>query len=476
MIDERPIRIAVVGSGPAGFYAAGHLLKDPHGRIEVDMLERLPTPWGLVRSGVAPDHPKIKSVTRVYEKTAANPRFRYFGNVTFGAHVSREDLLAHYHAIVYATGSPSDRPLGVPGEELPGSHAATEFVGWYNGHPDHTDLEFDLLAAERAVVIGNGNVALDVARMLVLAPEELEPTDTADHALAVLAASRVCEVVILGRRGPAQAAFTNPELLELGELADADVIVDEAELERALAVADPDAEEDITCRRNVEILRGYASRPAKGHRKRIVLRFLRSPAAFLADEHGRLGAVELVLNELVPAPAGGLRAAATDERETLAAGLAFRAIGYRGVPLPGVPFDERSATIPNDAGRVLDADTGMPVPGEYVVGWIKRGPSGVIGTNKKDAQETVDAILADLTPSGNGTATAAAHAGAHVPETPDVATVEALLRSRQPELVTYSGWEAIDRRERALGEPAGRPRVKLTRIEELLQAAAAEEP
>jgi ferredoxin--NADP+ reductase len=476
MSDEPPIRIAVVGSGPAGFYAAGHLLKDPQGRIEVDMLERLPTPWGLVRSGVAPDHPKIKSVTRVYEKTAANPRFRYFGNVTFGVHVSREDLLAHYHAIVYATGSPSDRPLGIPGEELPGSHAATEFVGWYNGHPDHTDLEFDLLSAERAVVIGNGNVALDVARMLVLAPEELEPTDTADHALEVLAASRVSEVVILGRRGPAQAAFTNPELLELGELADADVIVEEAELEQALAVADPHAAEDITCRRNVEILRDYAARPAKGHRKRIVLRFLLSPAAFLADEHGRLGAVELVRNELVPAPSGGLRAAATEERETLAAGLAFRAIGYRGIPLPGVPFDERSATIPNDGGRVLDADTRAPAPGEYVVGWIKRGPSGVIGTNKKDAQETVDAMLADLAPSSNGTAAPAEHAAPHVPDTPDAGAVEALLRSRQPELVTYSGWEAIDRRERALGEPAGRPRVKLTRIEELLQAAAAEEP
>jgi ferredoxin--NADP+ reductase len=476
MTDETPIRIAVVGSGPAGFYAAGHLLKDPQGRIEVDMLERLPTPWGLVRSGVAPDHPKIKSVTRVYEKTAANPRFRYFGNVTFGEHVSREDLLAHYHAIVYATGSPSDRPLGIPGEELPGSHAATEFVGWYNGHPDHTHLEFDLLSAERAVVIGNGNVALDVARMLVLAPEELEPTDTADHALEVLAASRVSEVVILGRRGPAQAAFTNPELLELGELADADVIVDEAELERALAVADPDAEADITRRRNVEILRDYATRPTKGQRKRIVLRFLLSPVAFLADEHGRLGAVELVHNELVPAPSGGLRANATDERETLAAGLAFRAIGYRGIPLPGVPFDERSATIPNDGGRVLDADTRARAPGEYVVGWIKRGPSGVIGTNKKDAQETVNAMLADLAPSSNGAGGAGGEAGAHAPSTPDASAVEALLRSRQPELVTYSGWEAIDRRERALGEPAGRPRVKLTRIDELLQAAAAEEP
>ena len=375
MTDEPPIRIAVVGSGPAGFYAAGHLLKATDGNIEVDMLERLPTPWGLVRSGVAPDHPKIKSVTRVYEKTAAHPRFRYFGNVTFGEHVSRDDLLAHYHAIVYATGSPSDRPLGVPGEDLAGSHAATEFVGWYNGHPDHTRLEVDLLAAERAVVIGNGNVALDVARMLVLAPSELAPTDTADHALEVLAANRVSEVVIVGRRGPAQAAFTNPELLELGELADADVIVDPAELERALAVADVDAESDITSRRNVEILRDYASRPPAGHRKRIVLRFLLSPIAFLPDEQGRLGAVELVGNELVPAAGGGLRAQPTEQRETITAGLAFRAIGYRGIPLPDVPFDKRSAVIPNQAGRVLDPDSNTQLPGEYAVGWIKRGPS-----------------------------------------------------------------------------------------------------
>ncbi len=476
MTDESPIRIAVVGSGPAGFYAAGHLLKDSGGRFEVDMLERLPTPWGLVRSGVAPDHPKIKSVTRVYEKTAANQRFRYFGNVTFGVHVSREDLLAHYHAIVYATGSPSDRPLGIHGEGLRGSHAATEFVGWYNGHPDHTELEFDLLSTERAVVIGNGNVALDVARMLVLAPGELAPTDTADHALDVLARSRICEVVIIGRRGPAQAAFTNPELLELGELAGADVIVEEAELERALAVADPDAEDDITCRRNVEILRAYASQPPAGHDKRIVLRFLLSPAAFLPDEHGHLGAVELIRNELVPKPGGGLRAAPTDGRETIPAGLAFRAIGYRGIPLPGVPFDERSAVIPNRAGRVLDPDSGAPLPGEYVVGWIKRGPSGVIGTNKKDAQETVDAMLADLSPPSDRDVPAPEHNPAHLPSTPDASSVEALLRSRQPELVTYAGWEAIDRHERALGEPAGRPRVKLTRIEELLRAAAAQEP
>jgi ferredoxin/flavodoxin---NADP+ reductase len=475
MTDETPIRIAVIGSGPAGFYAAGHLLKDPDSRIEVDMIERLPTPWGLVRSGVAPDHPKIKSVTRVYEKTAVHPRFRFFGNVNFGEHLSREDLLDHYHAVVYATGSPSDRPLGIPGEDLPGSHAATEFVGWYNGHPDHTHLEFDLLSAERAVVIGNGNVALDVARMLVLAPSELAPTDTADHALEVLAESRVCEVVVIGRRGPAQAAFTNPELLELGELSEADVIVDPAELERALAVSEADAEQDVTSRRNVEILRSYAGRAPAGHRKRVVLRFLLSPLALVADEHGRLGAVELVRNELVPAPRGGLRAQPTDERETIPAQLAFRAIGYRGVALPGIPFDERSAVIPNNGGRVLDPDSGALRPAEYVVGWIKRGPSGVIGTNKKDAQETVNAMLADLSAGADTNGSSPATGPGHVPGTPDAASIEALVRSRQPAVVSYAGWEAIDRHERSLGEPSGRPRVKLTGIEEMLRIAASDE-
>ena len=464
--DASPLRIAVVGSGPAGFYAAGHLLKDGPERVEVDMIERLPTPWGLVRSGVAPDHPKIKSVTRVYEKTAANPRFRYFGNVTFGEHISREELLEHYHAIVYATGAPSDRPLGISGEDLRGSHPATEFVGWYNGHPDHTDLEFDLLSSERALVIGNGNVALDVARMLVLTPDELAPTDTADHALEVLARSRVSEVVVVGRRGPAQAAFTNPELLELGELTDTDVVVDPDELERGLAVADPAAEADITARRNVEILRSYAERAPEGRPKRIVLRFLLSPTTLIPDERGRLVAVELVRNELVAEDDGRLRAHPTGERETMHAGLAFRAIGYRGIPLPGVPFDERGGVIPNDAGRVTASAGGKRLPGEYAVGWIKRGPSGVIGTNKRDAQETVNAVLADMEEGMT----------ARTPSSPSGEAIEALLRERQPDLVPYTAWEAIDAHERALGESAGRPRVKLTRIEQMLRVAAGEHP
>ncbi|MGH2853368.1 MAG: FAD-dependent oxidoreductase [Solirubrobacteraceae bacterium] len=501
-MSDSPVRIAVIGAGPAGFYAAGHLLKDSAGRVEVDMLERLPTPWGLVRSGVAPDHPKIKSVTRVYEKTAAHPRFRYFGNVELGRHVSREELRAHYHAIVYATGSPADRPLGIPGEELPGSWAATDFVGWYNGHPDHPDLEFDL-ACERAVVIGNGNVALDVARMLLVPHEDLARTDIADHALNALERSAIREVLVAGRRGPAQAAFTNPELLELEELTGAEVVVDPAELDRALAVPDPTI--GRTAEVNVRILRDYAARAAseesgsdaggesgtavrEAHestggeaagtggsrtaegpvtraraRRRIVLRFLLSPLELLPGEDGRVGAVRLVRNELVAAPDGRLRAQPTGELETISAGLVLRAIGYRGVALPGVPFDERGAVIHNERGRVLGAEG--PLRGEYAVGWIKRGPTGVIGTNKKDAQETVDAIFEDL-----------AAGLLPDPPAPDPEELQQTLRVRQPELVTYAGWSEIDRHERSRGEPAGRPRVKLTSIEEMLRVAADERP
>jgi ferredoxin--NADP+ reductase len=427
--------------------------------IEVDMFERLPTPWGLVRSGVAPDHPKIKSVTRVYEKTAAHPRFRFFGNVELGRDISRDELAELYHAIVYATGSPSDRPLGIPGEELPGSHPATDFVGWYNGHPDFCEHDFDL-SATRAVVIGNGNVALDVARMLTLTHEELAVTDIADHALHELDASSVREIVVVGRRGPAQAAFTNPELLELGELADADVIVDPDELERALAVPDPSV--DPTSERNVLVLRDYAQRTPAGKSKRVVLRFLLSPTELIGEDDG-VHSVVLARNALQAGEKGGLRAVPTGETETIEAGLVMRAIGYRGKPLPGVPFDEHSATIPNDGGRVSGPDGQLP--GEYVVGWIKRGPSGVIGTNKKDAQQTVDALLADLA------------AGSHLqPSDSNPEAIERLLRGRVPALITYEGWSEIDRHEQSLGEPHGRPRVKLTRIEELLRVAAGEAP
>jgi len=450
------LRVAVVGSGPAGFYAAEHLLTDKDHRVRVDMFERLTTPWGLVRSGVAPDHPKLKSVSRIYERTATQPGFRMFGNVELGSDVTHEDLAEHYHAVVYAVGAQTDRRSGIPGEDLPGSWAATDFVGWYNGHPDYRDLVFDL-SCERAVVIGNGNVAMDVARMLCLTRDELAVTDVSDHALEVLAEHRIREIVVLGRRGPEQAAFTTPELRELGELSDADVAVDPTDLE-----IDPESREqapDQTAQRNLEVLRGYAARPSAGKRRRIVLRFLVSPVEIHGES--RVESLTVVRNRLVRGDDGSLRARATDRTETIECGLVMRAIGYSGVPLPGVPFDTGRGVIPNSCGRVLG--TGGEIPGVYVTGWIKRGPTGVIGTNKKCAQETVDALLED------------ADAGRlPAPSVDDAETFEARLRERQPRLVTYAGWEAIDRHEKALGEPRGRPRVKLTRTEDLLRVAAGE--
>jgi ferredoxin/flavodoxin---NADP+ reductase len=441
------LRAAVIGAGPSGFYATDQLVK---AGFEVDLYDALPTPFGLVRAGVAPDHPKIKSVTRVYEKTAARDGFRFFGGIELGTHITREDLLERYHTILYAVGTSTDNRLGIPGEQLDGSHAATEFVAWYNGHPAYADRRFDL-TAERAVVIGNGNVALDVARMLVLTPDELAPTDTADHALDALAAARVQEVAVLGRRGPAQAAFTNPELLELGELSRADVVVDPADLE---GIQPPAA--DTTKRRNVEILREYAGREAGGKSHRIALRFLRSPVEILGDAQGRVRGVRVVRNEL---DADG-RAVPTGDEEVIECGLVLRSIGYRGVPLDGIPFDERRGLIRNDDGRVVD-DNGTALRGEYAVGWIKRGPSGVIGTNKKCAADTVTAILDD----------AGAHA-LNVPGRPDRDTIEPWLRERAPALVTWSGWQAIDHHERGRGEASGRPRVKLTDVDDMVAVAS----
>ena len=460
--SEKPLRVAIIGSGPAGFYSAGHLLANkqhPDLVAEVDMFDRLPTPWGLVRAGVAPDHPKLKSVSRIYEKTAAQPGFRFFGNVEFGTDVTREDLAERYHAVIYAVGAQTDRHMDIDGENLPGSWAATELVAWYNGHPDYRELEFDL-SSKRAVVVGNGNVAMDVARMLTLTHDELAATDVADHALEVLRDSAVEEVVVLGRRGPAQAAFTNPELLELGELTDADVIVDPADVELdEHSIQSIEGEGDLTPRKNVEILQEYSQREAAGKRRRIVLRFLVSPVAIKGA--GQVEGVEIVHNELYRDADGTLRARSTEQHETIEAGLVFRSIGYRGTPIEGVPFDEWKGTVPNEEGRVIDPHEQLAVPGEYVVGWIKRGPSGVIGTNKRDAQETVDRLVEDVhegrLPDPGGDTSAAA--------------VEALLSERKPEHVTYQGWELIDAAEQAAGEPLGRPRVKLTRREEMLEAA-----
>jgi ferredoxin--NADP+ reductase len=436
------LRVAVVGSGPAGFYAAAALLASDLD-VEVDVLERLPTPWGLVRLGVAPDHPNIKAVSRAFEKTAAQPGFRFFGNVEVGRDVTHAELARLYDAVLYSVGAQTDRPLGIPGEELPGSWAATEFVAWYNGHPDFQELDFDL-SGERAIVIGNGNVALDVARMLALTPEELAVTDTTDAAIEAIARSGISEILVVGRRGPVQAAWTPVEVGELGELAGADVVVDPDDLELDDVSAAELEAAPPTVKRSVEFLREYAARQPSGKPRTIRLRFLRSPVALLGEE--RVEAVELVRNELV---AG--RAVATGETEVLPAGIVFRSVGYRGVPVPGVPFDDATATIPNVGGR--------HAPGLYCAGWIKRGPSGVIGTNKKDATETVEGLLEDaraglLPPRGEG-------------------ALEELLAERGVEAVLYAGWEAIDAAERAAGAPQGRPRIKLATWPELLAAARA---
>ncbi len=444
------MRAAIVGSGPAGFYAAEQLLGSAEVAASVDMFERLPTPWGLVRAGVAPDHPKIKAVTRRYEQTAAHERFRFFGNVEIGRDLTVEQLRAHYHAVVYAFGASGDRRLGIPGEELPGSHSATEFVAWYNGHPDFHDRTFDL-SAETAVVIGNGNVALDVARMLAMPHATLASTDVADHALAALAASSVRRVVVLGRRGPVQAAFTSPELVELSELADADEVVDPRDC--ALDAA------DASTRRKVEVLNGYAASGVAGRERSVELRFFAAPLELVGAD--RVEGVRVARTRLVEAAGGGLRAVVTDREETIPAQLVLRCVGYRGVPLAGVPFDERSATIPNERGRVLDAPGGRVRPGEYVSGWIKRGPSGIIGTNKKDSQETVAALLEDA--AAGRLPTPRHH------DCPDA--VDALIAEHVAGHVTQRAWEAIDLAERSAGEPHGRPRVKLTRREELLAAA-----
>ena len=453
------MRAAVVGAGPSGFYATEQLLATG---FEVDLFDALPTPYGLVRAGVAPDHPKIKSVTRVYAKTAQHPGFRFFGGVELGGDVAREELLARYHAVVYAVGTSSDNRLGIPGEDLAGAHAATEFVGWYNGHPAHADREFDL-GGERAVVVGNGNVAIDVARMLMLTPEEVAATDTADHALAALASSAVREVVLLGRRGPAQAAFTNPELLELGELARADVAVDSTDLELdSVSQSWLDSEAaDRTARRNVEILRDYAARRPSDQSHRVVLRFLRSPLEVLGDAEGHVSGLRVAVNRIETAPDGRLHAVPTGEEEVIPCGLVLRSIGYRGVRLPGVPFDERAGLIRNDGGRVVDA-TGTPCPGEFVVGWIKRGPSGVIGTNKKCASDTVTRIVEDRD---------AGRLGADARPARD--EVEAWLRGRVARLVTWDGWNSIDVHETAVGERQGRPRVKLVRVADMHAVATA---
>ncbi|MBA4287346.1 MAG: ferredoxin-NADP reductase [Xanthomonadaceae bacterium] len=462
MSESRPLRVAIIGSGPAGMYAASHLLGSPTGTwlngrmvhlanrpIEVDVLDRLPTPWGLVRGGVAPDHPEKKQIAEVFERVASRPEFRFFGHVEVGSTVSVAELAGCYDALLFAHGAAGDRRLGIPGEDLAGCSAAREFVAWYNGHPDASALRFDL-NHERVVVIGNGNVALDVARILTRAPEPLARTDIADHALAALRASRVREVVIVGRRGPLDAAFNSPELEELGELDGVDLIVDPQQLPdldpARAAGADP------TTLRKLELLHRYAARPARPGARRIVFRFRESPVAVLGDEQQVRG-IRLATHS----PGGAAKAGTTID---LDAGLVLRAIGYAGVALPGLPFNETERRIPNQDGRIIN-DDGV-LPGHYVAGWARRGPSGIIGSNRRCARDAVRMLIEDAERGLIGQKSVA-----------NRDEVARLLAARQSRLVSYRGWRAIDHAERRAGAAAGRPRVKQVSFSTLLDTAEA---
>ncbi len=455
---EQPLRVAVIGSGPAAFYAVEHLFKQTDLVIDVDMYDRLPTPFGLVRGGVAPDHPKIKSVTAIYDRIAANPRFRFFGNVEFGKDIMLADVYAYYHQVLFANGAQSDRKMGIPGEELKNSFAATQFVAWYNGHPDYRDLQFDL-SQESVAVIGVGNVAIDVARILCRTPQELEKTDIAPHALEALRASKVKTVYLLGRRGPAQAAFTNPEVKELGEMEGADPICipEEVTLDPLSTAA---IATDRTLQKKVEILQGYANRAPTGRENQLRLRFLVSPVELIGDENGCVKQMKLVKNVLVAGDGGDIKAKATEQTEIIDVGLVFRSVGYRGVPLTDVPFNDKSGTILNEHGRVLNPDTKAARPGEYTAGWIKRGPSGVIGTNKPDSVETVNLMIED------------ARSGATLqPVNASAEAALALVTERKPNFVAWADWQKIDKAETGAGATLGRPRVKFTRVADMLAAA-----
>lgn len=448
---ERPLRVAVVGSGPSGFYTTESLLKSESIVVQVDMFDRLPTPFGLVRGGVAPDHPKIKSVTKVYDKIASQGRFSFWGNVTIGRDVAVDELRRFYDAIVFACGAETDNRLGIPGEDLPGSHTATEFVGWYNAHPDYRDRVFDL-SVEVAVVIGQGNVAMDVSRILSKTVDELRNTDIADYALDALAESKIKEVHLIGRRGPVQAKFTSPEIKEIGELADCEPILSQEDL-----VLDPASEAELNdpdnqhSQKNMAVLRAFAARQPAGKSRKYYIHFLKGPVEIRGSR--RVESIVLERNRLEGAPFQ-TRAVGTGVLEDLPCGLVFRSVGYRGVPIPGVPFDERRGVFPNVEGRIQNAVS--RVPGLYAAGWIKRGPSGVIGTNKPDSQETAAAVIADaltLAPC----------------ESPNSEELLALLESRGVRPVTYSDWRRIDEAEIQRGKPKGKPREKFTRISEMLE-------
>lgn len=440
--------MAVVGSGPAGVYAAAALAAD---EVSVDVLDRLPCPYGLVRYGVAPDHPKIKSITATLRRVFEEPNVAFLGNVEVGTDITLDELHHYYDAVVLAFGAAVDRRLDVPGEDLPGSFSATEFVAWYSGHPDHEIDRFSL-EARAVAVVGQGNVAVDVTRILAKSADDLRDTDVPDHVLEVLQRSQVEDVYMFGRRGPAQAKFTTKELRELGEIADADIVVDPDELALDEASEEHLAER-AAARRNYDVLTGWAERAPVGRSRRIHLRFRLRPVEVVGDTR----VTGLRLERTLLTDDG--HAVGTGDAERVNAQMVLRSVGYRGLPLPGVPFDEEEGVIPNEAGRVLRE--GAPVPGEYVAGWIKRGPTGVIGTNKSDANETVACMLADadtLPPAAE--------------RDPDA--VPTLLAGRGVQVVPWQGWRAIDSAEAERGRVRGRERVKIVERAELLEAATQE--
>jgi len=450
-------KIAVIGSGPAGFYAAGELFRQQSWSIKVDIFDRLPTPYGLVRGGVAPDHQKIKSVTKIYSRIAENENFRFFGNVEFGSDINRSDLLELYDALIYAVGSPSDRSLGIPGEELPGSHSASEFVAWYNGHPDFREHKFNL-SAKDVFVIGMGNVALDVARILAKTPEELSKTDIADYALETLFESQIEDIWLVGRRGPLQAAFTPVEAREFLELESADVMLEggplklDAESQRIL---ETDASKDT--KKNIEILKQISEKNSSNKKKRVHFLFLASPLEILGN--GCVEKIRMVRNELVKRDDGILRPQATGDFMEENAGLIFRSIGYHGNPLGDVPFDHNSGTIPNECGQIIDEDQDKSLrTREYVAGWIKRGPTGVIGTNKQDAVETVHRMLETFLQEKIEPC-----------QQTDSSGIESLLKERNVDYVSFEDWKLLDEYETEAGQEQERPRVKVTSIEKMLE-------
>ena len=451
-MNDSAKRVAIVGSGPAAFYSAIELLRHDDPMVSVDMLERLPTPYGLVRGGVAPDHEKIKSVTKIFERAAGHPRFRFFGNVEFGKDIQRLELLEHYHAVIYAFGSRTDRHLNIIGETLPGSHAATEFVGWYNGHPDYRHHQFDL-TSKRVAIIGMGNVAIDCARILCQDPENLAKTDIAQHALEALRQSEVEEVFLIGRRGPVQAAFTPAEVRELLHLPKVDAVMRASDLE-----LDDHSKEELSkasrnTKLNLEILQQIHDQGDRGNPRKLHLCFLISPTKIEGSE--KVEGLELVHNEIVK-EGGVLRAKATDEVMHLDVDMIFRSIGYMGEAIPGLPFDDRRGTLPNDQGQLLDGVDGKLLNQEYTAGWIKRGPSGVIGTNKQDATETVSRLKKNWQTSPTPQPKLVQH------------DLQDLLEEKQIQFVSFEGWKKLDKIEIEQGQQNGKSRHKICEVQEML--------